>query len=88
MLIKQNSPSLPRNLSLGTFGELLIANSQQSKSDIPALLNSLDVLSSASDKAKLLAKNFHKNSNIADLGITLPVFPSGTTLTGNCIIFP
>ena len=36
--------------------------------------------SSASDKAKLFAKNFSKNSNIDDSGISLPVFPSATNL--------
>ena len=58
MLMKQKSPSLPRNLPLGTFGELL----NDSKSAIPPLFNSLKVLPSASDKAKLFAKNFSKNS--------------------------
>ena len=38
------------------------------------------MLSSASDKAKLLAKNFFKNSNLDDSGISLPVFPSRTNL--------
>ena len=35
---------------------------------------------SASDKAKLFAKNFLKNSNLDDSGISLPVFPSRTNL--------
>ena len=38
------------------------------------------MLSSASDKAKLFAENFSKNSNLDDSGISLPVFPSGTNL--------
>ena len=38
------------------------------------------MLSSASDKAKLFAKNFSKNSNLDDSGISLPVFPSGFNL--------
>ena len=38
------------------------------------------MLSSASDEAKFLAKNFFKNSNLDDLGIYLPVFPSRTNL--------
>ena len=38
------------------------------------------MLSSASDKAKLLAKNFSLNSNLDDLGVSLPVFPSRTNL--------
>ena len=36
------------------------------------------MLSSASDKAKLLAENFSKNSTLDDSGISLPVFPSRT----------
>ena len=38
------------------------------------------MLSSASDKAKLFAKNISKNSNLDDSGIYLPVFPSRTNL--------
>ena len=38
------------------------------------------MLSSASDKAKLFAKNFSKNSNLDDSGISLPVSPSRTNL--------
>ena len=51
MLIKQKFPSLPRNLALGTFGELLIMV------NLLYLLYSTppEVLSSASDKAKLFA---------------------------------
>ena len=65
MLIKQKSPLLPRNLALGNFCELLIV--------FPAkvnllyfLVNGLEVLSSASDKAKLFAGNVSKNSNLDD----------------------
>ena len=36
------------------------------------------MLSSASEKAKLLTENFSKNSNLYDSGISLPVFPSRT----------
>ena len=38
------------------------------------------MLSSASDKAKLFAANFSLNSNLDDLGVSLPVFPSRTNL--------
>ena len=38
------------------------------------------MLSSASDKAKLFAENFSLNSNLEDLGVSLPVFPSRTNL--------
>ena len=68
MLIKQKSLLLSRNLH------------NKGKSAIPPLFNGPEVLSSASDKAKLFAKNFSKNSNIDDLGIALSVFPSRTDL--------
>ena len=38
------------------------------------------VLSSASDKEKLFAKNFSRNSNLDDSVISSPVFPSRTNL--------
>ena len=59
-----------------------IANSvlNKGKSAIPPLFNGPEVLSSASDKAKLFAKNFSKNSNFDDSGISLPIFPSRTNL--------
>ena len=44
------------------------------------LFNNQEVLSSGSGKAKLLVKNFSKNSNLDDLGISLPVVPSTTNL--------
>ena len=56
-----------------------IANSviNKGKSAIPPLFNGL-LYSSASDKAKLFAKNFSKISSLDDSGIFLPVFPSKT----------
>ena len=53
---------------------------KKDKSAIPSLFNSLEVLSSASDKAKLFAENFSKDSNFDDSGVSLPVFPSRTNL--------
>ena len=50
------------------------------KSVIHPLFNGLEVLPSASDKAKLFAENFSKNSNLDELGIFLPVFRSRTNL--------
>ena len=38
------------------------------------------MLSSASDRAKLFAKNFSENSNFDDSGISLPASPSRTNL--------
>ena len=67
---------------LGSLDFWQIANSvlNKGKFAIPALFNGPEVLSSASDKAKLSAKNFSKNSNLDDSGISLPVFPSRTNL--------
>ena len=65
---------------LGSRDFWQIANSvlNKGRSAIPPLFNSLEVLSSAPDKAKLFAENFSKNSNFDDSGISLPVFPSRT----------
>ena len=38
------------------------------------------MLPSGSDKAKLFAENFYKNSNLDDSRISSPVFPSRTYL--------
>ena len=67
---------------LGSRDFRRIANSvlNKGKFAIPPLLNGQEVLSSTSDKAKLFAKNFSKNSNLTDSGISLPVYPSRTNL--------
>ena len=67
---------------LGSRDFWRIANSvlNKGKSAIPPLFNGPEVLSSASNKAKLFAKNFSKNSNLDDFGISLPAFPSRTNL--------
>ena len=56
---------------------LQIANSvlNKSKSALPPLFSATQVLFSASDKAKLFARNFSENSNLDDSGISLLVFP-------------
>ena len=53
---------------LGSHDFWRIANSvlNKGKSATPPLFNSPELLSSASDKAKLFAKNFSKNSNLDD----------------------
>ena len=67
---------------LGSWDFWQIANSvlNKGKSAIDPLFNGLKVLSSASDKTKLFAENFSKNSNLDDSGISLSVFPSRTNL--------
>ena len=49
-------------------------------SAIPPLFNGLEVLSSASDKAKLFTENFSKNSSLDNSGIYLPAFSPRTNL--------
>ena len=46
------------------------------------------MLYSASDKAKLFAKNFSMNSNLNDSGISLPVFTSRTNLKLHISVTP
>ena len=78
MLLKQKSPSLPRNSR--DFWRIPNSVLNKGKSAIPPLFDGPDVLFFASDKGKLFAKNFSKNSNLDDSGIPLPVFPSRTNL--------
>ena len=59
---------------------MLLKQKSPCNSAIPPQFNSLGVLSSASDKAKLFATNFSKNSNLDDSGISLPILPSRTNL--------
>ena len=67
---------------LGSRDFWRIANSvlKKGKSAIPPLFNGPEVLSSASDEAKLFAENFSMNSNLDDSGVSLPLFPSRTNL--------
>ena len=58
-----------------TFGKLLKVFSTKVN-----LSNGPEVLSSASERAKLFAENFSKISNLDDSGVSLPVFPSRTYL--------
>ena len=77
-LIKQSITSQ----KLGSQDFWQIANSvlNKGKSALPPIINGPRVLSSASDRAKLIAENFSKNSNLDDSGISSRVFPSRTTL--------
>ena len=85
MLLKQKSPSLSRNLALGTFDQLLIVFS--TNVNLLYLLYSTDqrccllhAIKQNYLQAKLFAKHFPKDSNLDDSGIFLPVFPSRTNL--------
>ena len=77
MPIKQKSPLLPCSRD---FWQIASSVLSKSKSAIPRLFIGSEVLSSASDKPKLFAKNFSKNSNLDDSRISLPVFPCRTNL--------
>ena len=69
-----------QKLGSRNFWQIATSVLKKGKSAIPPLFNSPEVLCSASDKAKLFAENFSKNSNLDDSGISLPVFPSRTNL--------
>ena len=78
-LIKQESITSQKLVS-HDFWQIANSVLNKDKSAIPPLFNDAEVLPSASDKAKLFAENFSKNSNLDDSGISLPVFPSRTNL--------
>ena len=67
---------------LGSRNFWQIANSvlSKGKSAILPQFNGPEVLSSASDKAKLFSDNFSENSNLEDSGISLPVLPCRTNV--------
>ena len=77
---KTKKPITSQKLGSRDFWQIANSVLKKSKSAIPPPFNGSEVLSSASDKAKLFAKNFSKNSNLDDSGISLPVFPSRTNL--------
>ena len=87
MLIKQESIT-SQKLCSWDFWQIANSILNKDKSAIPPLFNGPEVLSAASDKAKLFAKSFSKNSNLDDSGFSLPVFPSGTNLKLHVSITP
>ena len=72
MIIKQESID-SQKLGSRDFGQIANSVLNKGKSVIPPLFNSPEVLPSASDKPKLFAEYFSKNSNLDDSGISLPV---------------
>ena len=58
------------------------------KSAIPPLFNGQEVLSSASDKVKLIAENFSKSSDLDDSGISLRVFSSRNNMKLHISVTP
>ena len=76
---------------VGSYDFWRIANSvlNRGKFTISPLFNDPEVLTSASEKAKLFAELFSKNSNIADSGHDLPSFSRRTDITlSNMVITP
>ena len=62
------------------FDQIICSSTHKGKFAIPHLFSGSEVLSSASDKTKLFAKNFSNNPNLDDLVISLPIFSSRTNL--------
>ena len=77
---KTKEPLTSQKLGSRDFWQIANSVLNKGKSAIPPLFDGLEVLSSASDKAKLFTENFSLNSNLDDSGISLPVFPSRTNL--------
>ena len=75
---KTKESSTSQKLGFPDFWRMANSVLSKGKSAMALLFNS-QVLSSASHKTKLFAKNFSKNSNFYDSGISLPVFPSSRT---------
>ena len=77
---KTKEPITSQKLGSRVFWRIVDSALNKSKSATPPLFNGPEVLSAASDKAKLFAENFSKDSNLDDSGISLPAFPSRTNL--------
>ena len=75
---KTKEPITSKKLGSQDFWGIVNSVLNKSESAIPPLFNGPDMLSFASNKAKLFTENFSKNSNLDDSGISLPVFPSRT----------
>ena len=85
MLIQQKSPITSQKIGYWDFWQIANSILNKGKSAIP-LFSGLEVLSSASDKAKLFAKNFLKNLNVDNSVISLPVCPFRTNLKLHIIL--
>ena len=85
---KTNESITSQKLGSHDFWEIANSVLNKVKSAIPPLFNGPEVLSSASDKAKLFPENFSLNSNLDDSGISLPVFPSRTNLKLHISVTP
>ena len=77
---KKNLEETSQKLGCRDFWRIANSVHNKGKSAIPPLFNGPEVLSSASDKAKLFAENLSTKSNPDDAGTTLPVFLSRTNV--------
>ena len=77
-----------QKLEYQDFWRIVNSVLEKGKSTIPLLFNVPEVLSSASDKAKLFDKNFSINSHLDDWSISLPVFPCRTNLKLHISVTP
>ena len=80
MLIKQKKSISSQKLGSWDFWHIANIVYNKGKSSVLPLFNGPEVFFSASDKAKLFAKNFSRNSNRDGSGISLPVFSTRTKL--------
>ena len=80
MVIKQRSLITSQKLGFHDFWQIADSVLNKGKSAILPLYSCLEVLCSASDKAKLFAENLSKNSNVDGSGVSLLVFPTRTNL--------
>ena len=73
---------------IGTRDFCRTANSvlKRDKSSIPPLFNGPEVLTSASDKAELLAEQFAKNSTLSDKDSTLPHFQTPSLIPTSTLL--
>ena len=80
MLIKQKKSIASQKLGSWDFWRIANIVYNKGKSAILPLFKEPEMLSSASDKVKLFAKNLSRNSNLDGSGISLPVFSTITKL--------
>ena len=71
---------ISQKLGCQDFWQIAACVLNKGKSAIPPQFSGPEVLSYVSDKTKLFAENFAKNSNLDGSGISLPVFRSRTNL--------
>ena len=82
---KTKEPITSQKLGFPDFWRIANSIPNKGKCAISLLFNGPEVMSSTSDKAKLFAKNFSKDSDLDGLGIFLPDFLSRTNMKLNNI---